>query len=325
MNALLDHVWGQSPGADRAWAQVTGLAPSQAAARLLAVFQAFIDDSYTPNGTFVLAGHVAPAESWAWFSVEWERLLPKFGTLAANGRHHFKMAEMNMLPERMARVPAFFRVIEDHVTLSLSCKINAGDLARAKARICIPKRRINWGFADNLFLLTFRYLLDVLHVHRHVIDEVIDRDQKIDFIFDNQAEKRFILQAWDEFAASRNETYRNNLGATPRFEDDHDFLPLQAADFWAWWVRKWHEDGTPDRLGACDFGTFKAKRSDYPRLSMTLDEDDLADMLCGFLRTELPGEAVLDMAYPKSKWTRVAPVEPPRPMWPLGPGFRGIA
>jgi hypothetical protein len=29
------------------------------------VLQAFIDDSYTPNGVFVLGGYVASAEAWA--------------------------------------------------------------------------------------------------------------------------------------------------------------------------------------------------------------------------------------------------------------------
>ena len=56
------------------------------------VFQAFIDDSYTPDGEFVLAGHVATAESWVAFAKEWEELLP-FGTIAPNAKFHFKMSK----------------------------------------------------------------------------------------------------------------------------------------------------------------------------------------------------------------------------------------
>lgn len=59
-------------------------------------FQAFIDDSTTPGGEFVLAGHIAPAEAWAKFAKEWEELLP-FGTLAENGKYHFKMSEWHLI------------------------------------------------------------------------------------------------------------------------------------------------------------------------------------------------------------------------------------
>ena len=55
------------------------------------VFQAFIEDSYTRDGEFVLAGHIATEEAWVQFSKEWEELLPSGGTLAANGEYHFKM------------------------------------------------------------------------------------------------------------------------------------------------------------------------------------------------------------------------------------------
>jgi hypothetical protein len=79
-------------------------------------YQAFIDDSRTkPSGEFVLGGHVAPAEKWVAFSGEWEGLLP-LGTRAKNGKFHFKMAEMAKSPERMARVPRFYELIEKYVT-----------------------------------------------------------------------------------------------------------------------------------------------------------------------------------------------------------------
>ena len=119
MNALLDHAWGKSAAQDRVWAQVTGLAPSRAVRRWLMAltYQAFIDDSYTHGGEFVLAGHVATAENWAKFAAEWENLLPS-GTLGKSG-YHFKMAEMAAIPERMERVPAFYWVVEKYALGSL--------------------------------------------------------------------------------------------------------------------------------------------------------------------------------------------------------------
>jgi hypothetical protein len=73
-----------------------------------------------------------------------------------------------------------------------------------------------------------------------MVEEVLTAGEKIDFIFDEQTEKKVIYRIWDEFAETRPDSYRVTLGNTPRFENDQDFLPLQAADFWAWWARKWH-------------------------------------------------------------------------------------
>jgi hypothetical protein len=308
VNALLGHVWGVSPAADRVWAQVTGVAPSQAVRRILMVLQAFIDDSYSPDGTFVLGGHIATAEAWAKFSEEWEQLLP-LGTLAPNGKYHFKMAEMAATPERMARVPAFFRVIEKHVLLSLHVKVHLADMERAKARIWVPRKTIDWGFFQKPYLVAWRGLLD--HVHgeasRPTIEQVLPRGEKIDFIFDEQTEKKVILPIWDEFAETRPDSYRETLGSMPRFENDQEFLPLQAADFWAWWSRKWYADGTPEKHDKMSFGHWKVQRLDYPRLSITYDEDGLVKMLTGLLRGEYPNISVWDLK------------KMPAQRWPLGP------
>ena len=81
---ILSHQWGRSQPQDRVWAQVVGLPPSRAHKRLLMVFQAFIDDSYKPEGVYALAGHIASAEVWGRFS-------PRMGRTSAirnagNGR-----------------------------------------------------------------------------------------------------------------------------------------------------------------------------------------------------------------------------------------------
>lgn len=307
MNALLNHVWGRSPAADRAWAQVTGMAPDRAVRRPFMVLQAFIDDSHS-DGIFVLGGHVATDESWAKFSEEWERLLP-LGTLAPNGRYHFKMKEMAATPERMARVPAFFRVIEKHVMLSLHIKIGLRDLERAKARLWAPLRKIDWGFFQNPYLVAWRCLLDHMHgpASRPIIEEVLPAGKKINFVFDQQTEKKFILPIWDEFVATRPDSYRATIGSTPRFEDDQEFLALQAADFWAWWSRKWYVDGTLEKHDKMRFGHWKVHRLDYPRLSIAYDEDGLVKLLIGMLSGEYPNVRIWDLK------------NPPDSRWPLGP------
>jgi hypothetical protein len=88
------------------------------------VFEAYMDDSVTPGGTFVLGGYVASAGAWAEFSKERELLLP-LATRSKGGRFRFKMSEMT---RRMDDVRAFYTVIEKFVALKLSCKIDIADL-----------------------------------------------------------------------------------------------------------------------------------------------------------------------------------------------------
>jgi hypothetical protein len=62
---------------------------------------------------------------------------------------------------------------------------------------------------------------------------------KVDFIFDDRVmEKKKIRDAWDSFKENAAAEARPYIGSDPRFEDDKEFLPLQAADLIAWWVRK---------------------------------------------------------------------------------------
>src|ERR1700720_970815 len=127
-NPLLAHRWEISPGEDRVWAQIAGRAPSTKPwKRLFVVLQAYIDESYRPDGFFVMAGYIATAEAWAKFSSEWEPLLPQ-ATRNKEGKYRFKMREMRQF---MERVPAFYRVIEENVLASVSLYYRYGDLRRA--------------------------------------------------------------------------------------------------------------------------------------------------------------------------------------------------
>ena len=125
MSGLPEHVWGVSAAQDRVFAQICGMAPSRAVGRLFVILQAYIDDSYTKDGVFVLGGYVASVESWAAFSKEWEKLLP-YAKRARNGQFHFKMNEM---AKHMDRVRAFYRIIEKHVLLSVFWKVGIAEAA----------------------------------------------------------------------------------------------------------------------------------------------------------------------------------------------------
>lgn len=249
-------------------------------------FQAFVDDSLTPGGEFVLGGYVATAETWAEFAKQWEELLP-LGTRARNGKYHFKMSEMAQSPERMKRVPSFYGVIEKNVRLAISCRINLTDFARARKRVEEIAIKMDWSINlfrwANPYYFVFRGLVDDFHRERQTLKSVIPLDETVDFIFDNRSEKSFILSAWDEYLARQPEAIKDYYGATPRFEDDQKFLPLQAADFWAWWVRKWYEEDAialPDKMRNLDFGNWRGKKR-FAISAFSYDEDSIVDRFLG--------------------------------------------
>ncbi len=249
----------------------------------------------------MLAGHIASAESWAKFAREWEQMLP-YGVLTKHGRFHFKMAEMAQTPERMSRVGAFYRIVEEHALMSISSRINIAELNRARERIHVPGLRIDWDFLGNPFMVAFRSLMDMFHSHRRRFDGIIPADQKVDFIFDRQGEKRTIEAGWDDYIAQRPPGFRDLYGAGPRFEDLNAVADatmtscaLQAADLWAWWVRG--EAGTPEQIESPDFGTWKEQKR-RPKIAISFNEDQLVNVIRGLMRPMLePGRIIYDVRF----------------------------
>jgi hypothetical protein len=149
----------------------------------------------------------------------------------------------------MERVPLFANVIDEYIEDSIFCRMNLADLKEAQRRFesyaATMRLTPNWGLWGNHYYFSFRVLLDSFHREREKFDPLIPINEKVDFIFDERNEKRPILEAWDEILENLEEDTRSRFGATPRFENDQVFLPLQAADFWAWWVREWYEEEGP--------------------------------------------------------------------------------
>jgi hypothetical protein len=238
-----------SKAADRVWSQVSGLGPRKAANRLLMVWQAYLDESFD-DGLFVLSGYLATAESWAAFSREWEEMLP-LGVRGPDGAFRFKMQEMAQNQERMSRVPGFYRIIEKHVSIGLVFAMRVKDFVNGKKRLVVLNDRgkpirIHGELFENIYMFTFNRLMHLFHQNRHLEDfqRLIPFEEKVDFIFDDRSEKKIIIGTWEEWL--ENNPFRDSYGTTPRFERDDDFLPLQAADFFAWWNRKWEKEGRTD-------------------------------------------------------------------------------
>lgn len=309
-NPLLDHVWGGSPGADRVWAQIAPIAPSTKPwERVFVVLQAFIDDSRRPDGTFVLGGYIATAAAWAKFSKEWEELLPLTMRGGPRNVHRFKMSEMKY---RMDYVPAFYDVIAKHAITCVACILNINDLNRALKRVWIDNAIINWTRFKDPYYMSFFGLIDGFHSFRATTEidrvrELTPLDKPIDFYFDNQSSKTMIEKLWDDYVAQRADEFKHLYGAKPRFKDDEIFLPLQAADFWAWWVSKSYAEGTLENLHNGEFGKWKTTKI-IPGVDIIRTEETLVDTLVGALRTapELtPDHQIYDVGRAETTWARM--------------------
>jgi hypothetical protein len=246
-------------------------------------YRAFIDESFSEE-EFILGGHIATADNWASLSRQWAELLPKFGTLADGGTYHFKMSEMAMTPDRMERVPIFYKLIEEHVAASISVRLNLPEYRRAQVRAHRLAEQMYWAPLNlnhwaNPYFFAFRVLIDEFHILRPNFNS-IPADERVDFYFDDKIEKKVILGAWDEYLVRAAPQVKDRFGATPRFENDQVFLPLQAADLWVWWVREWYEEDAsfiPDKLRDLDFGTWRGKRR--LKIILAMDEDQIFNAL----------------------------------------------
>jgi hypothetical protein len=102
---------------------------------------------------------------------------------------------------------------------------------------------------------------------------------------------------WADYIEIRPQEVVQYYGANPRFEDDEEFVALQAADFWAWWVRKWYEADTPEKIETEDFGRWRA--ANPPKgIAISFDEDQIAEALVAIVRHHIePWRAIYDAKY----------------------------
>lgn len=97
---------------------------------------------------------------------------------------------------------------------------------------------------------------------------------------------------------TRSPSIRQRYGLAPIFRDDREFLPLQGADLWAWWVRKWYDEGAPSKMADPDFGIWKANRERHVKLAIEFDEEALVDSLLSVAADHVPpNHFVMDTGY----------------------------
>jgi len=199
--------------------------------------QAFVDDSGT-KGTdrvFVLAGFIGPAEQWAVFSGRWKAWLdspPSIKYLKMNEAVKLKGEFRGWKPaERDKKLAGGVEIIKQfplraiHVTIDLEAFEKNWSPHLAKP--------MNSPYFMGCYTILSGICYDQLDL------EVSD---PVEVIFDNHVIfaprinlwYRLIREAWETIYDS---ALKAVLPSAPRFEDDKQFVPLQASDILAWLFR----------------------------------------------------------------------------------------
>ena len=208
-------------------------------------FKAYIDDSGSDSTSpiFVLAGFAATDTQWTAFAADWQAVLdlpPKIEYLKMSDAARFagEFARHRGWDEakRDDRLVALARVIRKHTTVRVSAWIRRGDFEREIKSLPSTVRRLS---TDNPYIMLFQQMVLAVATFgdRHGIVEpcefTFDRQQS----FEKEAE-----QWWPVFkqilASSPRSDIAKFVGDMPSFGDEKVDLPLQAADLYAWQVRR---------------------------------------------------------------------------------------
>jgi len=201
--------------------------------RALGLLQIVIDESgrgQERDPAFVLAGYIARVRNWEVFADRWQAILAEPPSLkylkgyeAYRLRDQFKgWTEV----DRDKKVAKLISVIHKYAPLSVTLAVNG----RAFDAILRPTK----GSLRN------DYPLAVAAITTKVLSYRADQRtfEKLDFVFDEgMLRAKDFERAFDEMMTSLPKKATNLIGKRPHMEDDLEFLPLQAADLLASYVR----------------------------------------------------------------------------------------
>ena len=212
---------------------ICGLPSKARINRLLLMLAAYFDDSGRDgNGpVFVLAGWAASAEKWRSFSNAWQAVLDLEEPRRLS---YFKMAEANSRreqfwgwseEERDQCVSRLIAVIKEHVSFGIHSLLWWDDYREVRAQY--PR------FSLEPYEIMFASLMIGAAYRAHTARE------RIEFIFDDQG----LLgnNAAYAFDIARQHLLPSEaadvIAGYPIHRSDKEFLPIQAADLYAWHLR----------------------------------------------------------------------------------------
>lgn len=232
------------------------------------VLQGYFDDSGSDEGSpiFVLAGFIAPVDVWADFTTAWRATLNKSPPIG-----HLHMADANALSGEFnggwsrslvnQRVFEFVELIRQYELTRIHTAIKRVDFEN-----CLRKFSFDPALANPYFFLFYKILVDLSKVY-------LEQDVSIQTFFDEQGVPGTnAIGWWDYFAEGYLDRF--NKFDRPVFVDDRRHLPLQAADIYAWHLRRHLHDGFLGQNTALHNHIINVF-ADLPRVSLFLETEEV--------------------------------------------------
>jgi hypothetical protein len=226
---------------------VSGFLPAKREHRYFMILepQAIIDDSGSEpqSRVFVLGGFAASAADWARFAIEWQAVLdlpPKLDYFkmaeAANFRGQFSAKHGWTEAKRDKRLRECSQVILNHARIRIQTGTRNDHFEKYIKSLPVPERKLS---IDTPYVLLFSQVILAMAT----FGDQLGIKEPCDFIFDEQKGfSKEALESWITIktllAASKRSDLGKFIGSPPIFRDDKHFLPLQAADFYAWHMRQ---------------------------------------------------------------------------------------
>jgi hypothetical protein len=201
------------------------------------VLQAYIDDSGTQGKEpfFSLGGFISTSGKWAEFADVWKAELDRKPSIS-----HFSMRSAFSpdldgpfkgweQPEIEKKVTEFVKIIKTYAQMRVSCSLRRDDYKQTIKKGWFPSR------IDHPYFVCFWRLIiaTVTYAHRS------RWNAPLDFIFDEQGAMGSETVKWYPYIKKvAPEPHKPYFGSPPIFRDDKIFLPLQAADLYAWSIRR---------------------------------------------------------------------------------------
>ena len=219
----------------------SGLSFGKRNKRWLVILQAYIDDSGTQGREpfFCLGGFISTSDNWARFSDEWQSQLDAKPAIPYFSMHSAFFPEKGPFKgwkqqDIEMRVSEFVKIIKNYAMVRVCTVLRRDDYEQViRGRLPFPPE------IDHPYFLCFWML--VFAVIR--FQQYYKWNTQIDFFFDEQGKmgiETVKWHSWIKTVAPKN--FKPYIGSPPIFRDDRKFLPLEAADLYAWVVRRYFRD-----------------------------------------------------------------------------------
>jgi hypothetical protein len=221
--ALERHLWG-IPRSKRGQRWIVPLLDLRAA----------IDDSGSekPAPYYAIAGFISMKENWDEFDDLWlKEVLEATPPLCYFKRHEAFVAEDQFAgwakPQIDERIAKCVGLINSHVMVRVSRALSREDY-NLHFKGTLPKE-----VDDPYFILFYSLIYGVM-----LYQQKWSWKTKVDFVFDEQGEIGKRSRDWYPIFCEMAAPMKDYVPPEPLFLDDKFFFPLQAADLYAWNVRR---------------------------------------------------------------------------------------